>query len=103
MKKENYGHLFVICCNSDQAIYQSGESHNVAHTSKLLMLIGYVLLIGAKYRIKANFISEGYREKGERSIVTPLSDYRLISGIQLRLRHQQLRIIMHKALFNDGN
>jgi hypothetical protein len=45
-----------------------------------------ILLMGAKYRINTNSITrDTNKEKGERSMLTPLSDYRLISGLQLRL------------------
>lgn len=35
--------------------------------------------------LEFHILRDTSKEKGERSVLTPLSDYRLISGVQLRL------------------
>ena len=53
---------------------------------------------------KANSTSNGYKqEKGERSMLAPLSGYMPKSGERLRLRYQELVVMMQEALFNNSN
>ena len=43
------------------------------------------------------------KEKGERSMLAPLSDCMPKSGECLRLRYQELVVMMQEALFNNSN
>jgi hypothetical protein len=73
---------------------------NVHSTSKLLIK----LLYKVQYVEKGKFYVNGYKqEKGERSMLAPLSGYMPKSGERLRLRYQELVVMMQEALFNNSN
>lgn len=62
------------------------------------------ITVQVKSKEKANYTSNGYKqEKGERSMLGPLSGYMPKRSERLCLRYRELVVMMQEALFNNGN